>query len=80
MAVMEVSPAVGPEASSSQFTGVLQTEKVLWLDTSEDPALSRLCLAPREIFELPVEYEDERLAHGKPRTVSMMDLCYELCR
>jgi hypothetical protein len=39
-------------------------QTVLWLDVSEDPALSRVCVAPRDIFELPVEYEDDRLANG----------------
>jgi hypothetical protein len=37
---------------------------VLWLDICEEPALSRICLAPREIYSLPKEYEDERLANG----------------
>ena len=40
-------------------------ERMLWLDVSEDPALSRICIAPKEIFELPAEYEDERLANGE---------------
>jgi hypothetical protein len=40
-------------------------EYVLWLDVCEEMALSRLCLATREIFELPAaDYEDERLANG----------------
>jgi hypothetical protein len=38
---------------------------VLWLDVSDEPALSRICIAPRDIFELPVEYEDDRLANGE---------------
>lgn len=37
---------------------------VLWLDVCEEPALSRVCLAPRSVFELPKEHEDERLSNG----------------
>lgn len=37
---------------------------VLWLDVCEEPGLSRLCIAPKQIFELPKEYEDERMAYG----------------
>jgi len=37
---------------------------VLWLDICEEPGLSRICLAPRSIFELSKDYEDERLANG----------------
>jgi hypothetical protein len=38
---------------------------ILWLDVcAEEPGLSRLCLAPRSVFELPKECEDERLSVG----------------
>lgn len=37
---------------------------MLWLDVCEEPGLSRLCLAPREVYNLPRVYEDERLANG----------------
>ncbi len=40
-------------------------EQVMWLDVSEDPALSRLCVAPRDVFDLSPDYEDERLANGE---------------
>lgn len=40
------------------------TSSVLWLDVCEEPGLSRICLAPRSIFELTKDYEDERLANG----------------
>ena len=36
----------------------------MWLDSSEDPALSRLCMAEKEVFDLPIKYEDYRLANG----------------
>jgi len=39
-------------------------DQVMWLDVSENPALSRLCVAPRNIFDLSPDYEDERLANG----------------
>lgn len=45
---------------------VVPEEHVLWLDIcADDPALSRVCIATREVFELPVEFEDERLANGR---------------
>lgn len=38
----------------------------MWLDICEEMALSRLCVATREVFELPAQdYEDERLANGE---------------
>ena len=42
----------------------LLTPSVLWLDVCEEPGLTRLCLAPRSVFELSKDYEDERLANG----------------
>jgi hypothetical protein len=45
-------------------TGTGQQPFVLWLDICDEPALSRICLAPRDVFSLPKEYEDERLANG----------------
>lgn len=38
--------------------------QVLWIDVCEEPALSRVCVAPRSKFELPKKFEDERLTHG----------------
>lgn len=40
------------------------TEQVLWLDLSEEPALTRLCVAPKDIYYLPSEWEDRRLSNG----------------
>jgi hypothetical protein len=37
---------------------------ILWLDVCDEPGLSRLCLAPKSVFELPKECEDERLSVG----------------
>ena len=39
-------------------------EMILWLDISDEEALSRICIAPKEIFDLSPEYEDDRLANG----------------
>lgn len=39
-------------------------ELVLWLDVSEEPALSRLCIATIDVFNSPRSNEDERLANG----------------
>lgn len=36
----------------------------MWLDMCDDMSLSRLCVASREVFELPKDCEDERLANG----------------
>jgi hypothetical protein len=39
-------------------------ELVLWLDVSEEPALSRLCIATIDVFNSPRSNEDDRLANG----------------
>lgn len=46
--------------------GAAKVASVLWLDPCEEPGLSRLCLAPRSVFDLPAidVYEDARLANG----------------
>lgn len=54
--------------------GMPQEEMVMWLDIcATDPSLSRLCVAPRRVFELPKHCEDERLTNGM-RTPSMRTL------
>lgn len=45
---------------------------VVWIDICDEPALSRLCVAPKNIFALPVNCEDERLANGEVSICSML--------
>ena len=41
------------------------SEYVLWLDSSEELALSRVCVAERSVFNLkPQLFEDYRLENG----------------
>lgn len=53
-----IDPKLPPESLKKNC------HSILWLDVCEEPGLSRLCIAPKEIFELPKEFEDERLAYG----------------
>eukprot|EP01038_Epipyxis_sp_PR26KG_P016196 gene16196-22030_t len=55
--------ALNTGVDSFQVEGI-PDEYVLWIDVCEDPALSRICVNTREVFELPRECEDERLAYG----------------
>lgn len=67
-----LSNSVGPRSCYGFLTIPLPIEaeclpsqsSILWLDVCEDPTLSRLCVAPKEIFSLPLEQEDDRLANG----------------
>lgn len=55
----DVAVAEGTE----EYSGI-PDEQVLWLDVCEDPALSRICIASKVVFEMPKQYEDLRLANG----------------
>lgn len=56
--------AAGGGEEEERIDGIPE-EFVLWLDICDESALSRLCIAPRSVFELPRECEDERLSTGK---------------
>lgn len=44
--------------------GLVVSDGIFWIDPSDEQALFRICFAPKDVFDLPREFEDDRLANG----------------